>query len=263
MQPEESDPGLLVGRHVVEVGMRQGCPFIMFADHATGREVRLYADSSIRVSPDERPLRQDDEGLLTALNRLDMLTVDAAAVVDGHLELRLEDRSVWISGDENELSGHEAWRVRVQVPAQPELPPDEEEVRGRLARLLRDDAKPEGFVYPSDFLRVVAKGFADLEPWEILLGDRLHQRLYGLTKRYPQRLVPFAARTDNDDVACWDLDLPSGRVLIVHDWASPGWERREQFDSFDGWFRQAVDDFLLLGAIEQEGPGGPIPPPAR
>lgn len=40
---------------------------------------------------------------------------------------------------------------------------------------------------------------------------------------YPGRsLVPFACRQDNDDVACWDLDQGRGRVVIVHDFKSPG-----------------------------------------
>jgi hypothetical protein len=47
-------------------------------------------------------------------------------------------------------------------------------------------------------------------------------------KRYPDReLVLFAVRQDNDDVACWDLD--QGNVAVVHDFSSPGFERRAEY----------------------------------
>lgn len=250
----ETEVGLLVGCHVVEVGMRQAWPFLTFADPASGRETRLYVDASIRVSPDQVELRQDDERLLTALDRVKMLTVDTAEVSDGHLLLTLEDRLVWVSGHPNDLTSDDVWRLSVQQPAAPSEPEgdDETRARARLARLLRDDAAPVGFEYPPGFLHVVRLGVEDLEPWVLLFDAELHRRLHGLAKRYSGTLVPFAARIDNDDVACWDLGLPRGRVVIVHDWASPGWERRAELEDFGAWLHQAVDDCLELGIIEQE-----------
>jgi hypothetical protein len=111
--------------------------------------------------------------------------------------------------------------------------------------LLSQEDLPGGFVYPREFIRVVELGLTNLEPWWILLGQRLHQRTLGLRGRYPDRaLVPFAKRQDNDDVSCWDLDL--GRVAIVHDFASPGFEKREEFTDFYAWFRRAVDDLIAF-----------------
>jgi hypothetical protein len=43
-------------------------------------------------------------------------------------------------------------------------------------------------------------------------------------------------------VACWDTD--AGRLVIVHDFASPGWERRSEFPDFYEWLRQAIEDFI-------------------
>jgi hypothetical protein len=116
-----------------------------------------------------------------------------------------------------------------------------------MAELLVLSDLPAGFSYPSDFVRVVELGLIDLEPWEILLGDRLRQKVSGLRERYPRsRVVPFAARQDNDDVACWDVD--TGAVAIVHDYASPGWERRHPgFGTFNDWFRQAIEDLIEFG----------------
>ena len=99
-------------------------------------------------------------------------------------------------------------------------------------------------------LWVIGHGLVDLEPWTILQGEPLAQKLSGLRKRYPESsLVPFASRTDNDDVACWDTGLAAGGVVIIHDWASPGWERRAQLQDFSSWFRQAVDDCIELGEL--------------
>ena len=67
MEPEETDPTLLVGRHVVEVGTRQAHPYLTFADHASGREVRMYLDAPFRLLSGDTVFRQDDAALLAAL----------------------------------------------------------------------------------------------------------------------------------------------------------------------------------------------------
>lgn len=109
--------------------------------------------------------------------------------------------------------------------------------------LLADDDLPPGFTYPREFLRLVDIGLFEIEPWWILTGDLLRGLQRGLRERYSSRnLVLFAKRTDNDDCACWDLD--SGRVSIIHDFASPGWEQRRDFEDFSKWLHAAVDDML-------------------
>lgn len=54
--------------------------------------------------------------------------------------------------------------------------------------------------------------------------------------------MPFATRQDNDDIACWDVGI--GRVVVVHDFASAGYEHVAEFDTFYAWFQQAVEDFV-------------------
>jgi hypothetical protein len=116
-----------------------------------------------------------------------------------------------------------------------------------VADLLRISDLPEGFEYPCEFVRVVELGLTSLEPWWILQGERLAAQHIGLQERFPARsLVPFACRQDNDDVACWDLDQEFGRVVVVHDYASPGWERRAEFADFNQWFRRAVEDLIAF-----------------
>lgn len=114
-----------------------------------------------------------------------------------------------------------------------------------MVELLGGGDLPDGFEYPREFLRVVNLRLLDLEPWLILEGEQLLARHHGLSERFPDRLlVPFARRQDNDDIACWDLGQQDCGVAIVHDFASPGWERRAEYPDFNSWLRQAVEDLI-------------------
>ncbi len=110
---------------------------------------------------------------------------------------------------------------------------------------LQSSELPENFSYPPEFEHLVELGLVQLEPWWILEGDELRQVQRGLRERYPQReLVAFAARQDTDDVACWERANSEFRVVIVHDFASSGWEGRKVFPSFYSWFVQAIQDLV-------------------
>ena len=112
--------------------------------------------------------------------------------------------------------------------------------------LMDEKDKPSWFRYPEPFLRTVETGLVYLRPWRILNGEFSTSRMAGLKERYPARdLLPFALRTDCDDVACWErgnLD----RVVVIHDFASPGWEHVAVFDTFWEWFRSALEDFITF-----------------
>jgi hypothetical protein len=99
------------------------------------------------------------------------------------------------------------------------------------------------FVYPIGLERVLKQGLADLTPWHMLDRESAKQRLTGLRQRYDAKYIPFARRQDNDDIACIDPELP-GAVVIVHDFASRGFERRGVFDSFWEWFRNVIEEMI-------------------
>jgi hypothetical protein len=114
-----------------------------------------------------------------------------------------------------------------------------------MADLLSISDLPAGFEYPSEFVRVVELGVTNLEPWWVIEGDVLRDRLGGLRKRYETRvLVPFARRQDNDHVVCCDVDR--GLVVTIHDFAAPGWEQREEFSDLYAWLRRAVEDLIAF-----------------
>ena len=103
---------------------------------------------------------------------------------------------------------------------------------------------PEWFEYPKSFKRVVRLELVDLEPWFIMNGARVEERIEGLKTRYPMRdLVPFARRGDNDDIACWERGKGE-TVVLIHDYTTPGYEEIGAFPNFWDWFRSAAEEMI-------------------
>ncbi len=98
---------------------------------------------------------------------------------------------------------------------------------------------------PAGLLRIVEQNLVDLTPWQVMPREMAAKRLEGLRRRYSRKYVPFARRMNNDDLACLDPELPE-EIVIVHDFASEGFERRQCFDSFWDWFRAAVEEMIAF-----------------
>lgn len=108
---------------------------------------------------------------------------------------------------------------------------------------------PAGFCYPHEFEAILERRLVDLEPWQILGGEALAARYNGLKQRYPGRvLVPFAARGDRDDVACWQVGDGEPIVSVVHDFASEERLVRHEYAALWDWLRSVIED-----VIEYEG----------
>ncbi|AKU15664.1 hypothetical protein [Luteipulveratus mongoliensis] len=115
---------------------------------------------------------------------------------------------------------------------------------------LSTERLPKDFWYPTGYIRVLESGLVDLEPWKILDAEQVEFHREGLALRYPaRRLLPFANRQDMDDIACWDLERGNQPVVIIHDYASPGWESRGEFADFYSWLREAVEDFIIFDQV--------------
>lgn len=94
---------------------------------------------------------------------------------------------------------------------------------------------------PNKYLDMLSQTQEECLPWYLLDSDDQNFRLTGLRSRYPNRvLFPFARHDYSDDVACWEKDKP-GKVVIIHDFASAGWEDRFEFSSFDEWYNYVVN----------------------
>ena len=72
----------------------------------------------------------------------------------------------------------------------------------------------------------------------------MSNRLKGVTERYPNRkLIPFARRDDNDDIACFEVGKGE-KVQIIHDFASEGYEQRNEYNDFWDWLKDAIDEMI-------------------
>ena len=107
------------------------------------------------------------------------------------------------------------------------------------------------FEYPKEFLKIVHLGLVNFDFWYLMDYAQTELRIKGLKERYPDRkLVPFARRGDNDDIACFDIDR-DGRVQKIHDFASAGWKQRKDYESFWDWFREAIDEMIEEGEYDE------------
>ena len=109
--------------------------------------------------------------------------------------------------------------------------------------------KNNNFQYPKSFLNVVSiKNIKDIpycEPYYFLgkFKDNIEFWDKIIKEQYAKRnLIPFAKDENSDDVFCFDGDDVSGnpKVYIVHTFASPGWEDRGFFDTFDEFYEEII-----------------------
>jgi hypothetical protein len=120
-----------------------------------------------------------------------------------------------------------------------------------LNELLEIQNKFHGFSYPKAYIKAIELNLVDLDIWYIMDDKQVLLRLDGLQKRYPKRkLVPFARRDDNDDIACFEID-GGGKVIIIHDYANEGWEQRKEFSDFWCWFESAIKDMVAYSREEE------------
>ncbi len=96
------------------------------------------------------------------------------------------------------------------------------------------------------YQRVIDLNLINLEPWFLLSEDQIKQRQKGFKDRFPsRRLIPFAKRDDNDDVACFE-EGKEDEIKIIHDFATPGFEQRQVFPTFWDWFKYAINEMILF-----------------
>ena len=101
------------------------------------------------------------------------------------------------------------------------------------------------FQYPSSIVKAVNLNLVDFEYWYLMTEEQVETRIKGLMKRYPNRkLIPFARRDDCDTIACFEIGKET-KVQIIHDFASEGYEQREEYNDFWDWMKAAIDELIL------------------
>ncbi|MGE8176045.1 hypothetical protein [Pseudomonas fluorescens] len=108
------------------------------------------------------------------------------------------------------------------------------------------DSRPD-FLYPKSYIDTInTEPKIDLEPWWFIAYDEGDvNSWYKILKRlYPTReLIPFAKFNASDDIACFDGKDSTGNpeVLIIHAFASEGWEHHGTVADFDEWLKTAIE----------------------
>ena len=106
--------------------------------------------------------------------------------------------------------------------------------------------------YPNAFHRIVELGMTNFDVWYLFERDQALDRYHGLENRYPNRkLIPFAKRDDCDDIACFEIGK-KGKVQLIHDFASPGWEQKGEYNDLWGWLEDAIKEMIDYNREEDE-----------
>jgi hypothetical protein len=101
---------------------------------------------------------------------------------------------------------------------------------------------------PSLYDHMMECGIVDLHPWFLLHGEDQIWRAQHIEKVLPGwGIIPFARRTDNDDVACWT----GSKVVVIDDWdvwpdenGAPKRHVASEYASMEEWFLAAAQDFI-------------------
>jgi hypothetical protein len=106
----------------------------------------------------------------------------------------------------------------------------------------------QGINLPRGYQEAKDLNLVNLRPWHFVSDEEFDLLQPGIDKRYPNRhVIPFARREDNDDVAAFvsrDPEQETGQVIVIHDFASPGYEVVARMKTFWDWFKYAVDEMI-------------------
>ena len=109
-------------------------------------------------------------------------------------------------------------------------------------------AVEKGITLPKGYQVAKDLNLVNLKPWHFVTDTEFEGLFEVVNKHYPIReVIPFARRDDNDDVACFvsrDPEQEAGQVIIIHDFASLGYEVVARMKTFWDWFKYAVDEMI-------------------
>lgn len=102
----------------------------------------------------------------------------------------------------------------------------------------------QNFNYSQGYKEMVELGLIDFGIWNFIPDERIEGMIFGLKKLYPQRnLIPFAENNYNDDIACFDA-YSGEKVLIIHTYASPGFEQRKEYENIWYWLSDVIKELV-------------------
>jgi hypothetical protein len=109
-----------------------------------------------------------------------------------------------------------------------------------MIKILNQIKCPDWVQYPEKYIQIIYEEKDEFLPWYLTEEEDTLWRLEGIKKRYPEKkLFPFARRDCSDDIACWEENFGE-KVIVMHDFTDPGWERRNVFKNFETWYECAL-----------------------
>jgi hypothetical protein len=121
-----------------------------------------------------------------------------------------------------------------------------------MLKLIDQNDLPDKFEYPAAVYKLLECNLINFDVWYFMDEMNAKLRLDGLRERYPNRnLIPFARRGDCDDIACFEVGQEE-KVYVIHDFATNGYEQREQFESVWDWLKYAINimiDYEIMEGI--------------
>lgn len=113
---------------------------------------------------------------------------------------------------------------------------------------------PRGYSWLLD-RGVIGYENSGLEPWYYLdKNNIIHVTDVWPAGSYKGRLVAFARRYDNDDLACFAIEAQHVKsIVVVHGWTDTGYDLVASYDTFWEWLKSVIDDIAgLVDSIEDE-----------
>lgn len=103
------------------------------------------------------------------------------------------------------------------------------------------DTEDLDFEYPEAIERLVALQLVNYDFWYVMKKDQAMKLFDQLSEQCRhKKLVPFARRGDNEDVACFEIGKGE-RVVILRQSEFLGYRPYKIFDTVWDWFRDAIE----------------------
>ena len=108
-------------------------------------------------------------------------------------------------------------------------------------------AVPSWLEMDRGYAKLIENSLFHFSPWWIIDDVQfIHSYNEGLKQRYPDRdLFCFAKRLDCDLIAAFSREHV-GKIVLINDFSSEGWEIEDVYESFWAWFKSLIDHFIEI-----------------
>lgn len=109
---------------------------------------------------------------------------------------------------------------------------------------LHDDIFPKGYLWAVRHSWAGYTEFTALQPWYFLEETKR----FIATDKWPNssfsgKLIAFARRQDNDEIACFVVESNKVvQIIVINGWTSMGYDVLQTYSSFWEWMKIVIDD---------------------